>query len=66
VILPASLQFTTGAAEVMELIEGECRVRRAGENEFKSYVGGQSFDVPANSSFEIEVSLPLHYVCHFE
>ena len=26
---------------------------------------GQSFSVPADSSFEIEVAEPYHYVCHF-
>jgi uncharacterized protein YaiE (UPF0345 family) len=30
VILPSTLKFNTGAPEVMELVEGECRVRLAG------------------------------------
>lgn len=65
VILPSSLKFNTGAPEVMELVEGECRVRLAGTQAWTTYAGGQSFDVPANSSFDIEVSKPLHYICHF-
>ena len=65
VILPSSLKFNTGAPEVMELVEGECRVRLAGSDAWTTYAGGQSFDVPANSSFDIEVSKTLHYVCHF-
>ena len=28
-------------------------------------LGGQSFSVPGNSSFDIEVTKTLHYVCHF-
>jgi uncharacterized protein YaiE (UPF0345 family) len=66
VILPSSLTFNTGAPEVMELVEGECRVRLAGQEGWKSYSAGQSFEVPGKSSFEIEVSKPLHYICHFE
>jgi len=64
VILPSTLTFNTGAPEVMQLVEGECRVRLAG-GEWKAYAGGQSFDVPGNSSFDIEVSKTLHYICHF-
>lgn len=66
VILPASLTFTTGAPEVMELVEGECRVRLAGHAEWSTYTGGHSFKVPGNSSFEIQALSPLHYICHFE
>ena len=64
VILPATLTFKTGAPEVMELVEGECRVRLQG-SAWRAYAGGQSFSVPGDSSFDIEVSKPLHYICHF-
>ena len=66
VILPSTLTFNTGAPEIMETVAGACRVKLAGENEWKSYGAGQSFKVPGNSSFDIEVSgEPYHYVCHF-
>jgi hypothetical protein len=66
VILPSMLTFNTGAPEIMETVAGACRVKLAGENEWKTYGAGQSFKVPGNSSFDIEVSgEPYHYVCHF-
>jgi purine/pyrimidine-nucleoside phosphorylase len=65
VILPSQLTFSTAAAEVMELIDGHCRVRLKGEAGWKDYRGGESFSVPANSSFDIETLDALHYVCHF-
>ena len=66
VILPSTLTFNTGAPEIMETVAGSCRVKMAGESEWKSYGAGQSFCVPGNSSFEIEVAgEPYHYVCHF-
>ena len=65
VVLPSTLKFNTGAPEVMELVEGSCRVRLAGSDAWVSYGGGQSFSVPGNSWFDIEVSQALHYVCHF-
>ncbi len=65
VILPSSLVFDTAAPEVMELLEGRCRVKLAGEDGFTEYCAGQSFSVPGNSSFAIETLEMLHYVCHF-
>ncbi len=65
VIFPSSLVFNTGVAEIMEIIAGKCRARVKGEAEWKNYEGGQSFQVPANSSFEIEALEIVDYVCHF-
>ena len=66
VIMPSILTFNTGAAEIMESVAGLCRVKLAGESEWKTYGAGESFDVPGNSSFDIEVSgEPYHYICHF-
>jgi purine/pyrimidine-nucleoside phosphorylase len=65
VILPSTLTFNTGAPEVMELVEGRCRVRLAGAASWTEYGAGQRFDVPGKTSFDIEVTQTLHYVCHF-
>ena len=65
VILPATLTFNTGTPEVMELVDGECRVKLAGSGEWTDYHGCQSFKVPGNSSFDIEVTKDVHYICHY-
>ena len=66
VIMPSTLTFNTGAPEIMETVAGTCKVKLAGETDWTSYGVGESFNVPGNSSFEIEVSgEPYHYVCHF-
>lgn len=66
VILPSTLTFNTGVPEIMEGVAGSCRVRLKGATEWKSYGAGESFDVPGNSSFDIEVvGDAYHYVCHF-
>jgi hypothetical protein len=65
VILPASLTFNTGAAEVMECVAGACEYKLAGSNEWKKSGAGDKFSVPANSSFEIRVDQAYHYICHF-
>ena len=65
VILPSKLTFETAAPERMELVAGRCRVKLAGSGTPSEYQGGQSFDVPGQSSFEIEALEPVHYICHF-
>jgi len=66
VIFPSTLKFNTGAPEVMELNAGVCKIKLAGENDWKTYKGGESFSVPGNSSFDIETLETLDYVCHFK
>ncbi|GHT85796.1 UPF0345 protein [Betaproteobacteria bacterium] len=65
VILPASLTFNTGAPEKMEGVAGSCRVRLKGEREWKTYGAGETFAVPPDSSFDIEVTDAYHYICHY-
>ncbi len=65
VIFPSSLTFSTGAPEIMEINGGKCRVRQKGSEEWQTYAAGQQFEVPGNSSFDIETLETLDYVCHF-
>lgn len=65
IIFPSTLKFNTGAAEIMELNAGKCRILLADATEWNTYEGGQQFEVPANSSFDIETVETLDYVCHF-
>ena len=66
VVLPSRLTFNTGAPERMETVAGSCRYLLRGETEWKVAGPGQSFSIPADSAFEIEVAgEPYHYVCHF-
>jgi len=66
VIFPSKLTFNTGAPEVMELNAGVCRIRLKGEQDWKTYRGGESFSVSGNSSFDIETLELLDYTCHFK
>lgn len=65
VIFPSTLSFNTGAPEIMEITGGVCKVRLDGETEWKSYTAGETFSVPGNSRFDIDVVELLDYVCHF-
>ena len=65
VILPATLTFNTGAAEIMECVAGGCEYKLAGSDAWLASGPGEQFSIPANSSFEIRVTAPYHYICHF-
>jgi uncharacterized protein YaiE (UPF0345 family) len=65
VIFPGRLTFNTGAPEVMEINDGRCRIRLKDAQGWQTYGSGQSFKVPGDSSFDIEVLEMLDYVCHF-
>ena len=64
-MLQGSYHFNTDAAEIMEIMHGECKVKLDGTDEWHIYNEGETFDVPANSGFDIEVADVLDYVCHF-
>lgn len=67
VILPSTLTFNTGVPEIMETVSGRCKVQIKGEAGWTEYGEGQSFSVPGNTCFDIEVAPgeSYHYVCHF-
>ena len=66
VMLPGTYRFSTQAPERMEVQQGHCRVKLAEGETWVDYRDGESFDVPGNSHFEIEVVDLLDYVCNFE
>ena len=65
VILPASLTFNTGVPEIMECVAGSCEYRLDGSSEWNTSRPGEKFNVPGNSKFDIRVTEPYHYICHF-
>jgi hypothetical protein len=65
VILPATLTFNTGAPEIMECVAGACEYKLAGSDAWVTSSAGEKFSVPGNTQFEIRVTEPYHYICHF-
>ena len=65
VILPATLTFNTGAPEIMECVAGSCEYKLAGTSTWVKSGPGEKFSIPGNAKFEIRVTEPYHYICHF-
>ena len=64
-MLAGEYSFDTGAAEIMEMLGGEMDVKLAGESDWKTYSAGTSFEVPAQSSFELVVKEFADYCCSY-
>ncbi|NQY20779.1 MAG: pyrimidine/purine nucleoside phosphorylase [Campylobacteraceae bacterium] len=62
---PGEYNFGTVKAELMEIIEGSVEVKLEGEDFFTSYKSGESFNVKANSSFDIKVIIISDYCCSY-
>lgn len=64
-MLAGDYSFNTGAAEVMEMLGGEMNVKLPGSDDWKTYKAGESYDVPANSSFDMVVKEYADYCCSY-
>lgn len=65
IILPGEYEFATGSEEQMALLGGEMEVMRKGETAYTLYKEGESFVVPANSSFRLIVKGVADYCCSY-
>lgn len=58
--------FSTGAAELMEVLGGSMDIKLPGAEEFTAYGVGTSFSVPGNSSFDVKVAEYADYCCSYK
>ncbi|TPE55335.1 pyrimidine/purine nucleoside phosphorylase [Maribrevibacterium harenarium] len=65
IMMPGDYEFGTEAAELMEIMAGEMDILLAGESEWQTIKGGESFNVPANSSFKLQVKTVADYCCSY-
>lgn len=65
IMMPGQYTFSTEKAELMEILAGQLRYRLQGDDEWTAITYGQSFEVPANSSFDIAVSELVDYCCSY-
>lgn len=57
--------FNTSEKEKMTVVMGELSIQRKGETDNKTYCAGQSFEVDANSEFNVSVSADCAYLCEY-
>jgi len=49
----------------MEIQDGKMQVLLPGGAEWKSFAAGDSFHVPANATFQLNVETIVDYCCHY-
>jgi uncharacterized protein YaiE (UPF0345 family) len=64
-MMPGNYDFNTDAAEVMEILAGTLDVLLPGSQEWLAVKGGESFDVPSNSNFQLKIHEGTDYCCSF-
>ena len=64
IMLPGEYEFNTDDKELMEILSGTLEVLLP-ESNWQSIVGGDSFEVPANSKFQLKVFEITDYCCSF-
>lgn len=65
IMLEGEYTFNTGDAEIMEMMSGDFEVKLPGSDSFVVMNTPCSFDVPANSAFDIKVKSVTDYCCSY-
>lgn len=63
VMAPGDYVFNTGDKEKMVVVSGSLTVKLPGSDTKSTYNAGESFDVAANSAFDVTVSVETAYLC---
>lgn len=64
VMLPGEYTFGTNDAEIMEMLSGDLDVKLPGED-WKTLNTPESFEIGANSSFDVRVKSVTDYCCSY-
>jgi len=65
IMLPGEYEFSTDDKELMEITSGALEVLLPNTNNWQNINGGESFEVPANSKFQLKISTTTDYCCSF-
>lgn len=65
IMMPGEYEFGTAEYEIMDISAGELDVKLPGSDSFITIKGGETFDVPANSKFQVKVKAITDYCCSY-
>ncbi|TEW53525.1 pyrimidine/purine nucleoside phosphorylase [Psychromonas sp. RZ22] len=58
--------FDAGAKEYMTVVSGNLTIQFPGYPEWTTFNAGETFEVPANTSFNVKVTVQTAYLCLYE
>jgi uncharacterized protein YaiE (UPF0345 family) len=65
IMVPGEYEFSTADREIMEILSGELEVLISEEEGWKTVTGGEQFEVPAESTFNLNVKSLTDYCCSY-
>lgn len=65
IMMPGEYEFGTGKKELMEIMAGKLTVKLPGQSEWIEVKEGDSFEVTANSKFQLVVKELTDYCCSY-
>ncbi len=65
IMMPGEYEFGTAEKEIMEIMSGELEVKLPESNEWQVLQGGERFQVPANSKFQLKIHSITDYCCSY-
>ena len=66
VMEPGEYTFATERNETMKVISGSLVVKLPGADDWQQFDAGSSFDIAANASFDLQVTVQTAYLCTYE
>lgn len=65
IMMPGEYEFGAGDAEIMDITSGDLDVKLPGSDTFVPVKGGEKFNVPANSKFQVKIKTITDYCCSY-
>ena len=65
IMMPGTYTFGTDKAEHMEILAGKVEIEFPDDSNKETVIGGEYFEVPSNSSFDIKVIEMTDYCCTY-
>jgi uncharacterized protein YaiE (UPF0345 family) len=65
IMLPGEYKFNTIHKEIMEINSGELEYKLPADEEWTLVIAPGSFEIPANSKFDIKINKLVDYCCSF-
>lgn len=65
IMMPGEYEFGTAEKEVVEVLAGNLEVLLPNQTEWRSLGQGDSFEVPADSKFQLKVATLVDYLCFY-
>ncbi len=65
IMLPGKYEFGTASKEIMEILAGDLEILLPEEKGWKTIKAGDSFEVPAQAKFSLNVKSITDYCCSY-